>query len=123
MEQRFVWWWIGIGSVVAGVTLMIGWEFLLKDMVFEWVGMRVHAESLQEKIAYVAMGTTATVLIVAGVLTLAWSRLAAAKELRQSEERFRLVFQESPGLFAMTRVSDGLHYDVNEQWQKVLGKL
>lgn len=121
MGQRFVWWWIGIGSVVAGVTLMIGWEFLLKDMVFEWLGMRVHAESLQEKIAYVAMGTTATVLIVAGVLTLAWSRLAAAKELRQSEERFRLVFQESPGLFAMTRVSDGLHYDVNEQWQKVLG--
>ncbi len=121
MEQRLGWWQIGVGSVLAGAVPMIGWEFLLENAVLDWLGIGDRAESLREKLIYIVMGTIVTALIVAGTLVLVRLRVAAEKELGQSEERFRLVFQESPGLFAMTRAGDGLHYDVNEQWLKVLG--
>ncbi len=121
MGQRFDWWRLGLGSIVVGAALMTAWEFLLEDAVFDWLGLSNRAESLHEKITYIAMGTMATALIITGLLVAVRLRVSAEEKIRQSEERFRLVFQESPGLFAMTRASDGLHYDVNEQWVKTLG--
>ena len=121
MGQRLDWRWLGLASIVAGAGLMAAWEFLLEDRVFRWLGIDERGESLHEKVVYIAMGTMATALIVAGMIALARSRIAAERGLRQSEELFRLVFQESPGMFAMTRASDGLHYDVNEQWVRILG--
>lgn len=41
--------------------------------------------------------------------------------LHESEDRFHRAFQASPGLFAITRPSDGLHYEVNEKWLEILG--
>ncbi|MBT5752291.1 MAG: PAS domain S-box protein [Rhodospirillaceae bacterium] len=42
-------------------------------------------------------------------------------DLQRSEELFAKVFHGSPGLFAITRMKDGLHYDVNDVWLATLG--
>jgi len=45
----------------------------------------------------------------------------AEADLGRSEERFAKAFRASPGLFAISRLSDGVHYDVNDVWLETLG--
>ncbi|MBF0527996.1 MAG: PAS domain S-box protein [Deltaproteobacteria bacterium] len=42
-------------------------------------------------------------------------------ELRKSEEKFRRIFDLSPIHMSITRLSDGLFYDVNQAFEKCLG--
>lgn len=48
-------------------------------------------------------------------------RAAANQSLRESEEFFSKVFHASPALLAISKPSDGTHYDVNETWMSTLG--
>ena len=45
----------------------------------------------------------------------------ANAELRESEELFSRTFHVSPGLFAISRPEDGVHYNVNRTWMKTTG--
>jgi len=45
----------------------------------------------------------------------------AEADLGRSEERFTKAFHASPGLFAISRLEDGIQYDVNDVWLATLG--
>ncbi len=45
----------------------------------------------------------------------------AEDTLRQSEARFALAFRSNPNAMLLSRESDGLIYEVNEQWEHVTG--
>ncbi len=44
-----------------------------------------------------------------------------AEALRQSQERFRIAFQTSPDAIAITRLSDGMYVEINEQFTALTG--
>jgi PAS domain S-box-containing protein len=48
-------------------------------------------------------------------------RKQAEEALRRSEERFAKAFHASPSAITISRLSDGLIFEVNEGWQTVLG--
>ena len=45
----------------------------------------------------------------------------AQEALRESEERFRLAFHTSPDSIVMTRLTDGMHLDINQGFTNLLG--
>lgn len=42
-------------------------------------------------------------------------------ELRESEQRFSLAFQLSPGMTAISEIKTGVHVDVNDKWVETIG--
>ncbi len=48
-------------------------------------------------------------------------RIRSERELRESEERFRLAFRTSPDAVNISRLSDGLYVDVNDGFTAVTG--
>lgn len=48
-------------------------------------------------------------------------RKEAEDALRLSEEKFSVAFEENPAAITMTRLEDGLFYEVNDTWLKLNG--
>jgi PAS domain S-box-containing protein len=48
-------------------------------------------------------------------------RVVHELQLRESEERFRSIFQHSTNVISISRRSDGCYIDVNDEWLKVFG--
>ena len=48
-------------------------------------------------------------------------RIQAEQALRESEDKFRQVFQAGPDSFSITRLQDGLYIDVNDDWLERTG--
>lgn len=108
----------------AGVLLAIV-LFLSRRIVRPLSVMTRQVEALTE-------GTSDVLLVPVysadeiGVLSKAFNRLvqersAAEKELRASEERFRLAFRTSPEPMSLTRLSDGVLVAVNEAFEQLFG--
>ncbi|MCF6247465.1 MAG: PAS domain S-box protein [Desulfobacula sp.] len=47
--------------------------------------------------------------------------MKSEKRLRQSEEKFRIIFKTSPNVMTLTSVEDGIFFDVNDRFSKLLG--
>jgi PAS domain S-box-containing protein len=62
-----------------------------------------------------------TLIAIGGVSTDITDHVAAQRQLRQSEEKFRLAFHTSPDSINLNRVSDGLYLDVNEGFCRLMG--
>jgi PAS domain S-box-containing protein len=74
-----------------------------------------------EEWGYAELDTDGQVLRVVGVAMDISERKAKEMALRASEERFSKAFHASPQPMAITRVEDGLHIDVNEQFVQLVG--
>ncbi len=48
-------------------------------------------------------------------------RKRAEEAIRLSEEKFALAFANNPAAIALTRLEDGLFYDVNDTWLELMG--
>src|SRR5207248_9398957 len=48
-------------------------------------------------------------------------RVTQELQLRESEEKFRSIFQHSTNVISIARLSDGRYVDVNDEWIKVSG--
>lgn len=46
----------------------------------------------------------------------------AEQDLEESEQKFRIAFLQSPNLMAITRLSDGKIYDINDRFVELIGK-
>lgn len=44
------------------------------------------------------------------------------QDLEESEQKFRIAFLQSPNLMAITRLSDGKIYDINDRFDEFIGK-
>jgi PAS domain S-box-containing protein/putative nucleotidyltransferase with HDIG domain len=65
-----------------------------------------------------ATGEIAGITIVAHDVS---ERVRAARELRESEEKFSAAFRASPDLMMITRLGDGLLLEVNDGFTRLLG--
>ncbi|RMF72341.1 MAG: PAS domain-containing sensor histidine kinase, partial [Acidobacteria bacterium] len=59
--------------------------------------------------------------VICGLLRAIRDRKRIERDLRESEERFRVVFETTPDPIAITRVEDGVFVDVNEAMVRATG--
>ncbi|HYA41401.1 MAG TPA: PAS domain S-box protein, partial [Syntrophobacteraceae bacterium] len=55
------------------------------------------------------------------IAAIALQRARAEDALRQSEEKFRLIFHTSPDSIVLSRLSDGMYLDINEGFTRITG--
>ena len=113
-------------AVALGAALLLGIVSILsRRMLRPLSAMTRQVEALTD-------GTSDVLLVPVysrdeiGILSNAFNRLvqertAAEKELRASEERFRLAFRTSPEPMSMTRMSDHVLVAVNEGFEQLFG--
>ena len=111
-------------AVALGAAALLGIVLVLsRRMMRPLLSMKRQVEALTD-------GTSDVLLLPIqsndeiGVLSTAFNRLvqqrtAAEKELRESEERFRLAFRTSPEPMCLTRVSDNALMAINEGFEQL----
>jgi PAS domain S-box-containing protein len=109
-------------TLILTWLVIFAWETILRDPFYTWVEVNFRGEDtqwkIQQRVEHFFISTTVDVVVVTLLLRLVNRQ---QRQLRESEERYRALFEHANDGIGVIRANDHLLIDVNKKFGDILG--